>query len=446
MAPQLALLVCFCFIGVLFARDRRLRPMASWSLWIVLAWIFIIGSRPVSVWFSEGGRVENVQGYLEGSPIDRNVFALLIASGFLVLLRRRVNWGTVFNSNRWFFAFFLYCAISVVWSDYPFVSFKRWTKELGCVVMVLIILTESEPAQAFKAVFTRFVYLVIPLSVVFIKYFPETGRYYNRWTWEYAYGGVTTSKNELGFILVVCGLLLIWDLIQIRTADNLKTDKLDLISRIVLLLMMVWLMDKVHSATSTASLILGSGLLLLMRFPFARRQVRYLGTYSLLIGFFILLLYFVPGIFDTVAGILGRDATLTGRTDMWADLLKEPINPILGTGYHSFWLGPGAERMWEKYYFHPTQAHNGYLEAYLNGGLVGVSLLMAMIVSTARRVKKEVLLGDRFGMLLFSFLVVIVFYNWTEATLGGLNIFWVIMLIAALNGPHSISSMHKNMA
>jgi O-antigen ligase len=215
----------------------------------------------------------------------------------------------------------------------------------------------------------------------------------------------------------------------------LKTDKPDLISRIMLLLMMVWLMDKAQSATSTASLIFGTGLLLLMRLPFARRQVRYLGRYSLLTGFLILILYSVPGIFDAVFGIVGREATLTGRTDMWADLLKEPINRVLGKGYHSFWLGPGAERMWEKYYFHPTQAHNGYLETYLNGGLVGVCLLMAMIVSTARRVKEEVLLGDRFGMLLFSFLVVIVFYNWTEATLGGVNVFWMIVLVAALHYP-----------
>ena len=69
---------------------------------------------------------------------------------------------------------------------------------------------------------------------------------------------------------------------------------------------------------------------------------------------------------EEVVSVLDRDTTLTGRTNMWADLLKEAINPILGAGYQSFWLGPGAERIWAKYYFHPTQAHNGYLEVYLN--------------------------------------------------------------------------------
>ena len=432
MAPQLALLLCFCCIGWLFARDRKLRPMASWSLWIVLAWVFILGTRPISAWFGVGIQVENPQDYLEGSPLDRNVFILLIFLGLLVLVRRRVEWGKFIDSNRWFFAFFVYGAVSVIWSDYPFVSFKRLMKELGCVVMVLIILTESKPVQAFRAVLARFTYLAVLLSVVFIKYFPETGRYYNRWTWEYAYGGITQSKNELGIILFVCGLLLIWEVMQIRAAGGFRTDKQDLISRIALLSMMVWLMGKAQSSTSTVSLILGGGVLLLMRLPSARRQVEYLGIYCLSIFVLTLFLYSVPGVFDSVVGIFGRDTTLTGRTDMWNDLLKEPVNPIIGTGYQSFWLGPGAERMWERYYFRPTQAHNGYLETYLNGGLVGLCLLLALIISTGRHVKEEVLLGDPFGMLLLSFLATIVLYNLSEASFGGFNILWLIMITAVM--------------
>ncbi len=66
-----------------------------------------------------------------------------------------------------------------------------------------------------------------------------------------------------------------------------------------------------------------------------------------------------------------------------------------------------------------------------------MGLLLAMILSTARRVKKKVLSGDPFGILLFTFFVMIVFYNWTEATLGGVNLFWIILLIAAMHDPCS---------
>ena len=42
---------------------------------------------------------------------------------------------------------------------------------------------------------------------------------------------------------------------------------------------------------------------------------------------------------STVAQAAGRDASFTGRTGIWETVLQEPINPLIGTGYSSFWLG-----------------------------------------------------------------------------------------------------------
>jgi len=184
MPRQLALLCCILFIVWLFVRDRKLRPMTSAALWVSLAWILIVGSRPVSYWFSGSENLESPDGYLEGSSMDRNVFLLLLAAGLILLLRRKIDWAGFFSANRWFCAFFLYFLVSVVWSDYPFVGMKRWIKDAGNVVILLIILTEKDPVRAVRAVFHRFAYVVVPLSVVFIKYFGDIGRYYNPWTWE----------------------------------------------------------------------------------------------------------------------------------------------------------------------------------------------------------------------------------------------------------------------
>src|SRR5436190_11655874 len=155
MTRQLALLICVSFIAWLFARDRRLRPMTSGALWIPLVWILIIASRPVSFWIGGGILIDKPDDYVDGSPVDRNVFFLLIATGLVVLFRRGVNWSDLIGNNRCLFAFFFFCGISAIWSDYPFVSFKRWIKDLGNVVMILVILTEKDPVQAFRAVFAR---------------------------------------------------------------------------------------------------------------------------------------------------------------------------------------------------------------------------------------------------------------------------------------------------
>jgi exopolysaccharide production protein ExoQ len=432
MPRQFALFIYIVFILWLFVRDLKLRPMTSGQLWVALLWIVLIGTKPVSVWLGAGTMMETPDDYIEGSPLDRNVLTTVLVAELLILLKRRIDCGRLFRSNPWVLAFFIYGGISIIWSDFPLVSLKRWMKDLGNLFAAAIILTENVPSRAVRAVLSRYLYIVIPLSVLLVKYFPDLGRYYNLWTWEPVYCGVTTNKNELGGAMFLCALFLIWDFIQLRGAGSGRINKADMLNRIILLSMTFWLMREANSSTAVVCMILGIGILLLAQFPFARRQAIYLGTYSLVIGLSLILLYSIPGVFETIVEILGRNITLTGRTDLWDALMREADHPILGTGFKSFWLGPVAERMWEKFSFHPIQAHNGYLETYLNGGLVGIGLLTGMIVSTGSRLKRELQKGNSFGVFLFTILIVTIFYNYTEALFNQLSLVWVLFLIAAL--------------
>lgn len=458
MPKQLALLMCVIFILWLFVKGRTLHPMTSGALWIPLIWLIIIGSRPVSMWFNANIPQESIEGYLEGSPIDRFVFMALIVAGSVFLLKRRVNWGSLLKTNKWFFAFFIYCAISIIWSQYPYVAFKRWAKDVGNVIMILIVLTERDHVNAVKAVFTRYVYLAIPLSVVFIKYFPDIGREYNRWTWVPSFIGVSTNKNDLGMILIVCGLFLVWDFFDVRTDqvikestddglykgmyegmdesmdESMRPDRSIIFGRIILMAMLAWLLVMIKSSTSIVCLLLGIGSFFLFRF---KRVAEHLGAYAMLLILIVLSFYVIgPQVF---VSILGRDATLTGRTDLWANLLNIRIDPLIGVGYKSFWVGPWVLGLWEKYAFRVNQAHNGYLEIYLNGGLIGVGLLLAMIVSTGSKLKKELLDGDNFGIFIFSLFITALISNLTEATFNALSIIWFVVILAALYYPPSLS-------
>lgn len=139
--------------------------------------------------------------------------------------------------------------------------------------------------------------------------------------------------------------------------------------------------------------------------------------------------------------MVGRDVTFTGRTELWSHLLGMSVNPLFGSGYQSFWLGPRMEGLWESFNFHPVQAHNGYLETYLNIGLIGACLLLAMIVSTGNKLKKEILSGSSYASFRFSLLFAVIVYNWTEAMFSGLNVIWTILLISALTYPRSSGFM-----
>ena len=174
MPPQLALALSLLAILWLWWRDQRNNPDLSAGLWIPIAWFSIIGSRFPSEWFRASQA--SADGLLEGSPMDRNVFLFLLILGVLVLLKRRVGWGLVARHNRWIAVFFLYTAISILWSDFPFTAFKRWHKVFGHVVMALIVWTERDPDRAVASLLRRCSYVLILISVVFIKYFPDLGQ------------------------------------------------------------------------------------------------------------------------------------------------------------------------------------------------------------------------------------------------------------------------------
>src|SRR5882724_3513750 len=145
--PTVALLATVVFVVFLFRRDIRQRPHVTSALWIPLLWTLIMGSRSGVQWLHIFHLV-NVGTVEEGNPLDAFIYFTLIAAGVYVLNQRRVNLSEVCRNNKWLVAFLLYCFIAILWSDFPFVSFKRWIKVIGHPIMALVLLTEPDPEQA----------------------------------------------------------------------------------------------------------------------------------------------------------------------------------------------------------------------------------------------------------------------------------------------------------
>ena len=415
MPRQLAILVCFAFVLWLFARERKGRPPVSAALWLPMTWMAILGSRPISLWFGLGRELETTEDYLEGSPVDRAIFLILILAAGVALVRRRVNWRAVFIANRWVIIYFLYLGLSVLWSDYTMTAFKRWVKDVGSVLMVLIILTEENPLQALKTTFLRCSYVLIPFSVLFIKYLPELGRGYDTWTYEVINIGVTTNKNMLGMSLFVCGLTLFWTVLDKWKEDSGAGAWRRFVGELILALMVVWLLRQAHSATAVACTILGSGILIATMVSAIRRKLQRAAAFVVAAVLLFVLVGPMLGLDEMLVGLLGRDMTFTGRTDIWKSVLAEDINPLLGVGHYSFWLGERVERVSRGYFYLINEAHNGYLEVYLNSGLIGLGLLLTVLVSAWRKNMKEAMAGDSAGGFGLSVLVGIILYGLTEA-------------------------------
>jgi exopolysaccharide production protein ExoQ len=436
MDPKLALFLSILFILWLFRQERKRHPGASTALWMPLLWLTILGSRPLSMWFGFGDGGDLESDPTEGSPFDRFVFLVLIAAGLVILARRGIGWSEVVGRNKWLFLFFLYLGISVIWSDYPFVSFKRWTKELGNIVMVLVVLTEADPIEATKALFERFGYLLVTLSLLFIKYFPDIGRAYTK-SGESMWVGVTTNKNTLGMTVLVCGIGMMWSLLEPAQVKQGMKDKSQTFAQVVPILMTMWLLFIANSSTSLSCGLLGAIILLGTKVPTVRNRMASFGVFG---GVTIVLLLLVGAMFnagEAMVGAMGRDLTFTGRVDIWKAVLRESGNPLFGAGYYSFWLGDRVKRISEGYYYNLNEAHNGYLETYLDNGLVGLFLISAVLLAAAENIKKDLRFGNRCAGLKITFLVLAAIHNLTETSFSRLGPLWFALLfvITEYRGP-----------
>jgi len=435
MSSQLALYIFLAYILGLFFIETRRRTGLSGALWSVVIWAVVIGSRPVSTWFSFGGAgASAAEGYDSGNALERWIYFILIAYGLLTLWRRGVRWGEVIRSNPWLFLFFLYWGLSVVWSEVPFIALKRWIKDFGNVVMALVVLTESDPIEAIKAVFARCACLLVPLSVVLIRFFGDLGRAYHVWSGEMMYTGVTTHKNSLGVLALVCGLFLIWDFLDRWPREAGRRVWSTVFSDVLLIGLTLWLLLKAHSSTALACMALGLAVYFGLKVPAVRIRARNLGTYFIIGG---LLIWGLNSVFDVtrwvVEDALGRDMTLTTRTEVWPVLLAENDGVVLGSGFCSFWSGERLAVLNEEYGI--IQAHNGYLETFLNGGAIGVLLLLVFLFAAARTIKRNLVLGSDFARVCLMFLVISVVFNFTEAFFNKQSILWFILLLMTLQHP-----------
>ena len=145
-------------------------------------WFFISGSRFVSQWLEIIGVHLGAASMEDGSPIDAVIFFGMIVAGLYVLKQRSVNFSEFARNNRWLTFFLVYCLVTIVWSDFPFVAFKRWIKVLGHPIMALVILTDPNPKEALQVLMKRSAYVLVLLSILFIKYYPQYGRGFDAWS------------------------------------------------------------------------------------------------------------------------------------------------------------------------------------------------------------------------------------------------------------------------
>ena len=79
-----------------------------------------------------------------------------------------------------------------------------------------------------------------------------------------------------------------------------------------------------------------------------------------------------------------------------------------------------------------NEAHNGYLEIYINLGLIGLFLLIGFLIASYQTIGKRLMPASSFGPLSLALWTVLLFYNVTEAAFKGSQLMWLTFLLGAV--------------
>jgi exopolysaccharide production protein ExoQ len=148
-------------------------------------------------------------------------------------------------------------------------------------------------------------------------------------------------------------------------------------------------------------------------------------------------LVYVATHLEQVTGLLGKSATLTGRIQIWIlSTVMALRRPWLGYGYSAFWLqdqGPTV-RIWNTLGWDAPHAHNGFLELWLELGVVGVVLFLLVFVYYAalaiRHLRRH--RGARAAAWPLLFLCSMLLLNLTGVTFLSRNSIFSILLGATV--------------
>jgi len=439
MPPLIAAGTFVLLIMGLFRVDRDRQARTSRALWIPTAWLFLAACRPVSQWLGSGASIEAVDQALEGDSLERGIHLAFIAAATIILFKRGADVRILMRMNGPCLLFFAYCALSVVWSDYPGVSLRRWMKSVGDLMVVFVLLTERDRAMAIRQLLARFGFVLMPTSVLLVKYYPSLGVTYSRGGDVVRYVGVATDKNFLGLICLIAGLGCAWRLVEAFKIRRDQRNGRSMAAQAAVLVMAFWLFVRADSLTALAGFALATCVMVTISVPIVSRHRVLLHLIVVSVLFVAWAIVFLNLGGAELKGELGRDATLTERTVLWENLIGMTEHPLLGTGFESFWLGARLERLWQLHWWRPNEAHNGYLEVFLNLGWVGVGLLALLIVTSFRNVATAYRHDQSLGRLRAAIFVATIVYGLTEAAFRLLNPLWILFLWASAAIPYSVT-------
>ena len=356
--------------------------------------------------------------------------------GFSLILNLSL-FSIVRNAPPVLILFILYALLSTFWSESP-----EWTAQRG-LHLTGKVLVAYRLAQIFGLneilMYVRDCLLIIVLvGALTAILLPEIGT--QSYRGESAWNGLYTHKTSLGHTAALCTLLCLHSLMTGAGRSAITMMFL------VLSLSVTVLSQSATSYVALAVAVVIYTIAIKRRLSTATISQRKNGV--ILGSAFIAFSTIVAVVFvEIVLEILGRDISLSGRTDIWQgvlEMVKE--KPALGYGFFAAWRSDQVVYVLERTITWTPSAHNSYIECLVDLGIIGLVLFLGYLLQTCINWGKcYIRYGSEFLLVTGISLGVLLFMGMLESHLfKGQQVnwfFWVLMSISlhnAKNNPRDI--------
>lgn len=423
-----------------FGRSRPASASTPYAGMAVLVVVYLFTLLPSGLSWD----YQRTPDMIEGSwAVRLQWMPLFLAGGFMAWRFGWRNWVYHLRMNPLLWVMLAYCALSMAWSALPTVTLKRVVQLSGLMAIAIAIVDTSRPTTLQWVRVTLFTMLgLLAASVVVAIGLPDIGQ---ETIAELAgsWRGVLDQKNGLGMVAAMAAL---FGLIHHRMQPFRAMPLLLGLGLILLCLIMA------RSSTSITVAAVGAAIYLLLRRDHVQSPLWLQRTVVvvLALGLVAYQVFFTihsrpplwSEIISPVAGIFGKSADLTGRTDIW-DYMWPVIEQhwLQGIGYGAFWLGPGSpsQVILDQFYWVPYQSHNGYIDVINELGVIGLLLFVGLLALHLRNLWRLMYI-DRESMALHAALLVIVlFTNVTESSIyRGVVFLHVVFLLSCFKVNHQV--------
>lgn len=323
--------------------------------------------------------------------------------------------------------FVLFVAASCLWSLEPYYSLRGAFVMITALMVATYMHLRLRPTDMLHVLFYVFAVLLFLNYAFFLAGASQARNFgYEEFT------GLFGNKNAVGFILGLSAITFICTYANQCVARPIS---------LFCLLLSVFALYLSQTYTSILSFIIACGMAA-MATSFVKRRL-YLFTFLLMLALAVAI--FMAGLASDFFETIGKDPSR--RTDLWESAVESALSrPILGHGYLAFWandeVAEGFRNLADQGYY-TFHGHNGYVDAFLYFGVVGLGLFVLMLASSMLRSMWQL---SRFGAAYGSWrLMVILFFSFTAITESCFNIsllMWVLAFYAMLQQPHALAFRH----